>query len=298
MNNVDNKWIIELNDILIFNLIIERVEDRKKFKKDNITITLGKDEILADFDQKLIGIDLSTDKLFKISVNLDTKTTILDRNIEKGEYELIFDVIKLQKNSTKEILETSTNEEERTEKQEIKSLKKENEKLLEKITKLEQEKELHMITYKAKAEEMAKTAAEKVEKLKNEIKEKAKEDIEHKSKFATQKLLEEILNPINNLYLAVSSGSNSDNPAINAYVKGFQMLVDQIFSILENNGINIIEPKVKDIFDPELHFAQEIIEEAGYQKDEMDRKVASKFFNSDMVQNKLREKLEGLNEEN
>ena len=255
MNNVDNKWIIELNDILIFNLIIERVEDRKKFKKDNITITLGKDEILADFDQKLIGIDLSTDKLFKISVNLDTKTTILDRNIEKGEYELIFDVIKLQKNSTKEILETSTNEEERTEKQEIKSLKKENEKLLEKITKLEQEKELHMITYKAKAEEMAKTAAEKVEKLKNEIKEKAKEDIEHKSKFATQKLLEEILNPINNLYLAVSSGSNSDNPAINAYVKGFQMLVDQIFSILENNGINIIEPKVKDIFDPELHFA-------------------------------------------
>ncbi|WP_406602302.1 nucleotide exchange factor GrpE [Metamycoplasma sualvi] len=269
MNNVDNKWIIELNDILIFNLIIERVEDRKKFKKDNITITLGKDEILADFDQKLIGIDLSTDKLFKISVNLDTKTTILDRNIEKGEYELIFDVIKLQKNSTKEILETSTNEEERTEKQEIKSLKKENEKLLDKITKLEQEKELHMITYKAKAEEMAKNAAEKVEKLKNEIKEKAKEDIEHKSKFATQKLLEEILNPINNLYLAVSSGSNSDNPAINAYVKGFQMLVDQIFSILENNGINIIEPKVKDIFDPELHFAQEIIEEAGYQKDEI-----------------------------
>lgn len=269
MNNVDNKWIIELNDILIFNLIIERVEDRKKFKKDNITITLGKDEILADFDQKLIGIDLSTDKLFKISVNLDTKTTILDRNIEKGEYELIFDVIKLQKNSTKEILETSTNEEERTEKQEIKSLKKENEKLLDKITKLEQEKELHMITYKAKAEEMAKTAAEKVEKLKNEIKEKAKEDIEHKSKFATQKLLEEILNPINNLYLAVSSGSNSDNPAINAYVKGFQMLVDQIFSILENNGINIIEPKVKDMFDPELHFAQEIIEEAGYQKDEI-----------------------------
>ena len=269
MNNVDNKWIIELNDILIFNLIIERVEDRKKFKKDNITITLGKDEILADFDQKLIGIDLSTDKLFKISVNLDTKTTILDRNIEKGEYELIFDVIKLQKNSTKEILETSTNEEERTEKQEIKSLKKENEKLLDKITKLEQEKELHMITYKAKAEEMAKTAAEKVEKLKNEIKEKAKEDIEHKSKFATQKLLEEILNPINNLYLAVSSGSNSDNPAINAYVKGFQMLVDQIFSILENNGINIIEPKVKDIFDPELHFAQEIIEEVGYQKDEI-----------------------------
>ena len=269
MNNVDNKWIIELNDILIFNLIIERVEDRKKFKKDNITITLGKDEILADFDQKLIGIDLSTDKLFKISVNLDTKTTILDRNIEKGEYELIFDVIKLQKNSTKEILETSTNEEERTEKQEIKSLKKENEKLLDKITKLEQEKELHMITYKANAEEMAETAAEKVEKLKNEIKEKAKEDIEHKSKFATQKLLEEILNPINNLYLAVSSGSNSDNPAINAYVKGFQMLVDQIFSILENNGINIIEPKVKDIFDPELHFAQEIIEEAGYQKDEI-----------------------------
>ena len=269
MNNVDNKWIIELNDILIFNLIIEKVKDRKKYKKDNITITLGKDEILADFDQKLIGIDLSTDKLFKISVNLDTKTTILDRNIEKGEYELIFDVIKLQKNSTKEILETSTNEEERTEKQEIKSLKKENEKLLEKITKLEQEKELHMITYKAKAEEMAKTAAEKVEKLKNEIKEKAKEDIEHKSKFATQKLLEEILNPINNLYLAVSSGSNSDNPAINAYVKGFQMLVDQIFSILENNGINIIEPKVKDIFDPELHFAQEIIEEVGYQKDEI-----------------------------
>ena len=274
MNNVDNKWIIELNDILIFNLIIERVEDRKKFKKDNITITLGKDEILADFDQKLIGIDLSTDKLFKISVNLDTKTTILDRNIEKGEYELIFDVIKLQKNSTKEILETSSNEEERTEKQEIKSLKKENEKLLEKITKLEQEKELHMITYKAKAEEMAKTAAEKVEKLKNEIKEKAKEDIEHKSKFATQKLLEEILNPINNLYLAVSSGSNSDNPAINAYVKGFQMLVDQIFSILENNGINIIEPKVKDIFDPELHFAQEIIEEAGYQKDEIIKVVS------------------------
>lgn len=269
MNNTDNKWIIELNDILNFNLIIERVEDRKKFKKENITITLGKEEILADFDQKLIGIDLSVDKLFKININLDKKTSILDRNIEKGEYELIFDVINLQKSSTKEILETATNEEERKEKQEIKSLEKEIEKLQEKIVKLEQEKELSMAAYKIKAEEMAKTAAEKVEKLKDEIKEKAKEDIEHKSKFATQKLLEEILNPINNLYLAVNSGSNSDNPTINAYVKGFQMLVDQIFAILENNAVNIIEPKEKDIFNPELHFAQEIIEEEGYQKDEI-----------------------------
>lgn len=269
MNNTTNKWIIESNDILNFDLIIERIKDKKKFKKENITITLGKEEILANFDHKLIGIDLSTDKLFKIKINLDEKTSILEHNIEKGEYELIFNVINLQKNSTKEILETSTNEKERKEKQEIKLLQKENEKLLEKIDKLEQEKELSMMTYKIKAEEMAKTAAEKVEKLKNEIKEKAKEDIEHKSKFATQKLLEEILNPINNLYLAINSGSNSDNPTINAYVKGFQMLLDQIFSILENNGVNIIEPKIKDMFNPELHFAQEIVEENGYQKDEI-----------------------------
>lgn len=47
-----------------------------------------------------------------------------------------------------------------------------------------------------------------------------------------------------------------------------------------------------------VDYASTSMVKLGYQKDEMDRKVASKFFNSDMVQNKLREKLKGLNEEN
>ncbi|MBD5422956.1 MAG: nucleotide exchange factor GrpE [Mycoplasma sp.] len=284
MNN-SNKWIIEENDILNFDLKIKKKDDLSDnvLKIKNKTITIGKEEIMPGIDNSLIGMDLSVEKTFEIKTKLSDSTRIFENLIDEGEYIFSFRCLNLQKDSTKEILETSTNKEVRDDKEKISQLEQEKEKLLSKIEKLEIEKELNEKIFKTKAEEMAKNAAEKVEKLKEEIKEKAKEEIQHKAKFSTQKLLEELLNPINNLYIAIESGSNVDNPSVSAYVKGFQMIINQIFSTLESNGINIIEPKIGDEFNPEVHYAQELIEDSTQGKDKIVKVISRGYKLHDRV---------------
>ncbi|OWY73916.1 nucleotide exchange factor GrpE, partial [Mesomycoplasma hyopneumoniae] len=64
--------------------------------------------------------------------------------------------------------------------------------------------------------------------------------------------------PFLNLKKAISYGLISQNPEISAYVKGFEMLVNQIENVMENFGLVKIYPKIGDFFDSSVHEIYEI----------------------------------------
>ncbi|MDK2819477.1 MAG: nucleotide exchange factor GrpE [Mycoplasmataceae bacterium] len=97
--------------------------------------------------------------------------------------------------------------------------------------------------------------------------EKEKEDIKN---FQFQSLFEKILSPLNNLYMAVEFGVNkSDNPEIVGYVKGFELLVGQIFQVLDQFGVTVIAPKIGDEFNPELHNIIELVKSNELEQDKI-----------------------------
>lgn len=266
-----NNWIIEDKDVLTFDIKVkeQKEQDGRIFKLKNRTVTIGKDEILPGLDKVIIGTDLSEDKFFEIDVKIDEESHLLNEIIHPGMYILSFRVIKLQKHNSREHLDVNNLKEDHDLKKKIKELEEIKNKLTSKVERLEVEKQLSEQIFKTKAEEMAKNAATKVEILKEEIKNKAKEEIEYKTKFAVQKLVDDLLSPLNNLYVAVEAGAKVGDPGVSAYVKGFQMLTSQIFNTLEAHGIYSIDPKVGDVFNPEFHHAQEVVQDLQFSKDQI-----------------------------
>lgn len=266
----NNKFLIEPKDMITFDLkILNKDNSDIKFKFKDKTITLGKEEIMEGLDESIIGNNLSTSKVFEIELNIKNDVKIFNENILSGLYVFGFKVHKIHKHSSREQLDMDDLSNMHDENKKIENLETKIENLTSKIEKLEAEKQLSEQLFKAKAEELAKNAVSKVEILKEEIKNKAKEEVEYKSKFAIQKLIEELLSPLNNLYSAVKAGSNVNDPNVAAYVKGFEMLTNQIFSTLETFGIKIIEPKSGDIFNPEQHQIHELILDESFKKDQI-----------------------------
>lgn len=285
MNEKNNK-IIEKKDILTFDLKIKKLDQEnqeKIIKFKNKTITLGKEEVLPGIDENIVGIDLSEDKIFEFNFEINKETNIFEEKIESGSYVFSFKVRDIIKHNSREKIDMSKIKSEQNDKQKIKELEEIKENLLSKIEKLELEKQLAEQVFKAKAEEMAKNAATKVEILKEEIKNKAKEDVDYKTKFATQKLVDDLLSPLNNLYVAVEAGAKANDPNVAAYVKGFKMLTSQIFNTLEMNGVSIIEPKEGDEFNPEIHHAQEVVEDQRFKKDQITKLISRGYKLHDRV---------------
>ncbi len=282
MNEKHNK-IIEEKDVLSFDLKIKKSDDENVIKITNKKITLGNNEILPKLDKEIIGIDLSESKIFEINFSTSEELKVFEETIQPGEYTFSFKVHDILKHASREKIDMSSMKESHDDKKKIKELEQQKENLLSKIEKLEAEKQLAEQIFKTKAEEMAKNAASKVEILKEEIKNKAKEDIDYKTKFAIQKLVEDLLSPINNLYVAVEAGSNATDPNVAAYVKGFKMLTSQIFNTLESHGITVIEPKVGETFNPELHHVQELVEDATFKKDQITKLIARGYKLHDRV---------------
>lgn len=273
-----NNKIIEIKDVINFDCKIKKIDDpTKEYKFKDKTITLGENEILEDFDKNIIGVDLSESKVFSFEIEIPNKVNIFDQEIEEGSYIFGFKINKLQKFESREEIDMSSLKKVHDDKQEIEKLKEINNNLSEKIAKLELEKQLSEQTFKTKIDEMSKSATSKVEKIREEIKLKAKEDVEHKTKFALQKLMEDLLNPLNNLSSVVNSGAKSNDANVAAYVKGFQMLTNQIFNILETYGISIIEPKEGEEFNAEIHHIQELEENSNFKKDQI-IKIVSKGY--------------------
>ena len=124
-----------------------------------------------------------------------------------------------------------------------------------KIKELVFENNKNIEAFQEKAKGFQTKAQVELDKVKKHLQEKADNDSKETKMYGSQKLLESILDPINNIDVAVKAGKKQSDPGVNAYVQGFEMLLNQVFSAMEDNGITIIEPKVGDKFDPKLHMA-------------------------------------------
>ena len=138
-------------------------------------------------------------------------------------------------------------------KQEIELLKKQN-------INLEAENQKNLYDFQNKAKTFQDKANEQIKKIKEDLANKLEDEKKHITKFGSQKLIESIIEPILNIDVAVASGKNQD--AVKAYVMGFEMLMNQLYSEMESFGIQIINPSVGDSFDPNIHYAMKL-EESG-----------------------------------
>lgn len=92
-----------------------------------------------------------------------------------------------------------------------------------------------------------------MENTKRRIKEEAIKD----RKYASQKVIGELINPIDMLIQIVNMPAPS--PEIQNYVIGFQMIANQLLDILKNEGLASIEAMGKE-FDPKVMEAVETVE--------------------------------------
>ena len=69
-------------------------------------------------------------------------------------------------------------------------------------------------------------------------------------KYAVSSLIEELLPALDNLELGLSAADN--HPEAKAVSDGFRMVAQQIMSILQNNGVECLNPEGED-FDPNFH---------------------------------------------
>lgn len=144
--------------------------------------------------------------------------------------EEIKEEVKVEEKTT----ETEKTEEAPKDEPKIKKEKKDN-KYKEQIAKLEADlKEQHNEYLKVFAE---------MENTKRRLKEEAIKD----RKYASQKVIGELINPIDMLCKIVNSEASS--PEIANYLIGFQMITNQLMDILKAEGLKEIEALHKE-FDP------------------------------------------------
>ena len=137
--------------------------------------------------------------------------------------------------------------EEQTEKveTEVKTKKEKKDKYKEQIAKLEEE-------LKVQKNEYLKVFAE-MENTKRRIKEEQIKD----RKYASQKVISELINPIDMLVKIVEFGS--PNPEIQNYLFGFKMITDQLVNILQAEGLSEVKA-LNQQFDPKTMDAMAIVE--------------------------------------
>ena len=77
---------------------------------------------------------------------------------------------------------------------------------------------------------------------------------DNERKYSNQYLIEELLPALDQLNLIVNL--NVEDPTLKNYLIGFKMINDQIFNILEKDGLKQIVTKDQK-FDPKYHYASE-----------------------------------------
>ena len=121
-----------------------------------------------------------------------------------------------------------------------------------KILALELEKKNLELQFQEKSKGFASKAKDEISALKKELSDKSAKDLANAIKYAPQKFIDSIYEPLINLEIAVESGA-SQGPDVQAYVMGFKMLLGQMFDSFTSFGIQFIEPKQGDEYDPVIH---------------------------------------------
>ncbi len=79
-------------------------------------------------------------------------------------------------------------------------------------------------------------------------------------KYANMDLIDKLIQPLDQLRTVAEMPT--ENELLKNFLVGFKMLSDQIFSLLESEGISKITPSIGDDYDPMVHSALEKVESA------------------------------------
>lgn len=206
------------------------------------------DKKLQEFENNLQNLSSDNDLEDKKVINPDEKQELeIDKEVEKTEKTEKKTRRFLKKEAKLKDLENQIqNLTTRNITLEIEAIK-----LKDKIKKLEEDFKSQVKTFEEKA-------TQRVKELKLDLQKKLENEQDLLKKYSLQPFFEDFSSPFLNLKKAISYGLISQNPEISAYVKGFEMLVNQIENIMENFGLVKIYPKIGDFFDSSVHEIYEI----------------------------------------
>lgn len=135
---------------------------------------------------------------------------------------------------------------------ETKPKKEKKDKYKEQIAKLEEELKIQKNEYLKVFAEMENT------------KKRLKEDAIKDRKYASQKVVSELVDPIDMLVKVINFGS--PNPEIQNYLYGFKMIADKLVEILKNEGLGEVVA-LNQKFDPKTMEAMSIVENDELEED-------------------------------
>lgn len=219
--------------LLVDNQVIE------EYSKE-MQITIGNNEYLPGFDDYLLGRKVKEDfevkfffpKNYELESFAGKKAIVKIDNIQVSSQEL---------NNSKEL-------------EELKN------KVLMLESKLSlKELEIHQMSeaFKQKANEFASKTQEKIDQISNEYKEKLDNEKANIKKYALQSFAEGFAIPFNNFLSAINVGQNSSNQEVQNYCFGFNIVSKQFETLLNENGIELINPELNSEFNPET---QEVVD--------------------------------------
>lgn len=279
MNNSNNNRI-EKNGIITLKYNMYDKNGNWITKGGPITMVVGDDTILPGLSEALLGLDYTIKnqtinfKFFKNKNNYDFEWVDLDleiysyndfENIEGNDKQEFNDGVS-DGNDQFQTPFMKNNKIEKNNKKEIHNFKKEINDLKAKIEDLDKNE----ILLNKKIVEISQNAQKHIDEFKMSYKQQHNEKLKEAKDFQLQSFFEKFLGPFNNLYMAIEFGvKSSENPELVGYVKGFELLINQMFNILNSVGISPIEPKVGDEFDPSLHNIIKLVKTDELQKDKI-----------------------------
>lgn len=235
-------------------LISEGVENNMIVGNDTLFPNLSKSLLTLDstIDEHAFNFDLKNENSVE---NVIFNLTILnyEENFQSNTNEFDTNSTLLNKNN--------------------KNNKKEEKILKNKIVELEKnikDLKINELILNSKIVEISNKAQQQILKFKEDAKKKHELEMSDLKNYQFQNFFEKILNPLNNLYMAIEFGvKQSENPELVGYIKGFELLINQMFNILTSFGVSTIEPQVGDEFNPEFHNIVELVQTKEFSKDKI-----------------------------
>lgn len=94
------------------------------------------------------------------------------------------------------------------------------------------------------------------------LKRRLEKEHQNSLKFMMQTFIEELLPVVDNFERSLNVQNSSEE--VQTFLKGYQMIFDQLMAILAKNGVEVIEAQGKE-FDPNLHQAVMTAQDENYE---------------------------------
>jgi molecular chaperone GrpE len=88
---------------------------------------------------------------------------------------------------------------------------------------------------------------------------RSQQDVENARKFASEQLASELLQVLDSFEQGLSYGQNNQ-ASLQDLIQGIELTHSVLLKALEKHGVTVIEPKVKDTFNPSFHEAISVLE--------------------------------------